>query len=77
MTEIVETASQKNEEGEVRARRIARIRERALALFRAGFYSADEGRLIMEWTKSCLLIECEMILTNAEDLLRDMNSVPA
>jgi 5'-deoxynucleotidase YfbR-like HD superfamily hydrolase len=71
MTEAVLTAVQKNIEEEIRNRRIARIRERALALFRAGFYSAEEGKLIMKWTKSELLVECEMILANAELLISE------
>lgn len=53
----------------IRSNRVKRIRERTESLYRAGFYSADEGKRMMEWTKSELLVECEFILSHAESLL--------
>lgn len=54
---------------EVRKSRVKRIRERTESLYRAGFYSADEGKRMMEWTKSELMVELEFILSHAESLV--------
>ena len=77
MTEVVGLDAQKNEIGGKRELRVTEIRRRTESLYRAGFYSAEEGKLMMEWTKSELLVECEFILSHAESLLLADQSIAA
>lgn len=54
------------------ADRIAEIGKRANALRAAGFYSTDEVRWLAGYVKQpdAPLIEVEMLLTNAEEIVR-------
>lgn len=56
----------------MRESRIAEIGKRANSLRAAGFYSTEEVRWLAEyvWTEKALLIEVELLLINAEELLK-------
>ena len=57
---------------EVTAARKAAIRERATALYRSGWYSAEDGKTMMGWMESGHgLIELERMLAQAELALED------
>ena len=61
---------------EVTAARKAQIRERATALYRSGWYSAEDGKTMMEWMNNGVaLASLEGILWEAEAMQRSSISV--
>ncbi len=63
------------EQASAREARIAKIRKRVEALYRTGWYSAEDGKTIMRMAKTMeSLIEIEWTLTDAEATIVDARS---
>lgn len=63
----------------MKTERIAEIALRANALKRAGFYADEEVRWLAEYVRSgaSLLVEIELLLTNAEEMMKRLQTEEA
>lgn len=60
----------------VRDERVQRVKERARALYRSGFYTAEDGKTLMTWLENGVaLVALEGILWDAEQMDRERREV--